>query len=40
VNTVVSLAFTAVLMVVTVVMAKRARAKWDRGAFNAANSEA
>ncbi|ART73646.1 hypothetical protein BTO20_15765 [Mycobacterium dioxanotrophicus] len=29
VNTVVSLAFTAVLMVVTVVMAKRARAKWD-----------
>jgi hypothetical protein len=29
VNTVVSLAFTAALMVVTVVMAKRARAKWD-----------
>jgi hypothetical protein len=29
VNTVVSLAFTAELMVVTVVMAKRARAKWD-----------
>ncbi|MEE6170045.1 MULTISPECIES: VC0807 family protein [unclassified Mycolicibacterium] len=30
VNTVVSLAFTALLMVVTIVMAKRARARWDR----------
>ncbi|WP_245839811.1 VC0807 family protein [Mycobacterium aquaticum] len=29
VNTVVSLAFTALLMVVTIVMAKRARARWD-----------
>ncbi|GAS87263.1 uncharacterized protein RMCB_1359 [Mycolicibacterium brisbanense] len=29
VNTVVSLAFTALLMVVTVVMAKRARTRWD-----------
>lgn len=30
VTTVVSLAFTALLMVVTIVMAKRARARWDR----------
>lgn len=29
VNTIVSLAFTALLMVVTIVMAKRARARWD-----------